>query len=88
MDDLLSILRNYPRQFVGVFWIAFGAFGWALWTTCNKFMIEHLFPDRPADFFVKNGCLYPTWSPLAKAVDADVVALMVTKIRACNDAIW
>ena len=45
-------------------------------------MIEHLFPNRPSNCFLKMFVIVQQWSPLIKVVGVDVVILVVSKIRA------
>ena len=75
-------VQNYLSQFARVFWIAFATFGWSLWTTRNKFTIEHLFPNCPSNCLFRMVVIVEQWSLLVKVVDVGVVTLVVSKIRA------
>ena len=51
-------LRALANSLVGVtervFWVGVGAICWTLWSTRNKFTIEHVFPAKPADCLFKS----------------------------------
>jgi hypothetical protein len=81
-----SDLRNLATSLVGVtkrlFWIGLAAVCWALWTTRNKFTIEHIFPSKPADCLYKLCMFLQQWRSLTKTEDRDNFDLLLSKIRA------
>lgn len=78
--DLFMRLAKYSGQFIHGFWSAFVVLSWFLWTTHNKFTIEHLFPNRPSDCLFKMVVLLPQCIPLAKPMDVDATSMMISKI--------
>ena len=55
---------------------------WTLWTTRNKFTIEHVFPAKPLDFLFKTCIFLQQWRLLIKEEDRDAFDMMISKIRA------
>lgn len=47
--QLLTLANTLSGQLRRLFWFGFAAMSWALWTTRNKFTIEHVFPSKSAD---------------------------------------
>lgn len=69
-------------KFRRLFWPAFVAYSWAFWTSRNKFTIEHMFPNCPADCLLKMVGLLQQWMPLAKDTDSIPLFEIICKIRA------
>jgi hypothetical protein len=64
-----------------VFWVGFVAICWSLWTTRNKFTIEHSFPAKPVDCLFKTGIFLQQWRSLARDADHEAFDMMTSKIR-------
>ena len=79
-------LRALANSLVGaqrrLFWVGFAAMCWSLWTTRNKFTIEHVFPAKPADCLFKTCIFLQQWRLLTKEEDRDAFDDMAPKIRA------
>ena len=78
-------LRILAHNFTGVsrriFWVGLGALCWSLWTTRNKFTIEHVFPAKPADCLFQSCALLQQWKSLTKDVDQEALSGPISKIR-------
>lgn len=48
-SDVRLLTANLQDRSRRLFWIGLGALCWTLWTTRNKFTIEGVFPNKPAD---------------------------------------
>ena len=64
-----------------IFWVGFAAICWSLWTTRNKFTIEHIFPANPVGCLFKTGVFLQQWRSLIKEADHEAFAAMLSKIQ-------
>lgn len=64
--QILSSFSGKARKFI---WIIFTAQSWALWRIRNKFSIEGVFPNQPADCVFKTVLLLQQWRPLTGSKD-------------------
>lgn len=64
-----------------LFWIGLAVVCWALWTTRNKFTIEHIFPAKSADCLFKACLFLQQWRLLTKLEDKHNFDLLLAKIR-------
>jgi hypothetical protein len=62
-------------------WILFAAQSWALWHIRNKIVMEHLFPNQPADCVLKTCIFLQQWRPLLKAKDLAAVEILEELLR-------
>lgn len=58
----------------------FAGLCWSLWTTRNKFTIEHVFPRKPTDLLFKLATVLQLWRPLTKEEDHLVYDGFITVI--------
>ena len=47
--DFLQYRAMQPLQHPLLFWLIFAAMSWTLWITCNKMVIENVFPRKVSD---------------------------------------
>lgn len=80
-DELRLVSSGLHGASKRLFWVGFGALGWALWTTRNKFTIEGVFPNKPTDFLFKMSILLQQWKLLTKQADRDALEAMIIKVR-------
>jgi hypothetical protein len=62
-------------------WILFAAQSWALWHIRNKIVMEHSFPNQPADCVLKSCIFLQQWRPLLKARDRAAVGILEELLR-------
>ena len=55
---------------------------WSLWATRNKFTIEDVFPNKPADLIFKMLILLQQWKLLTKVADVDGMEELINKVKA------
>ena len=80
-DQWWSIVNSLPSKAKKPVWILFAAQCWALWNIRNKFSIEAIFPNQPADCFFKTGILLQQWRILSKPEDQHKVDLLISELR-------
>jgi hypothetical protein len=68
-------------------WVGVAAMCWTLWTTRNKFTIEHVFPAKSADCLFKTCIFLQQWRLLTKEEDRDAFDVMISKIRASANSL-
>ena len=80
--ELRSLASNLSSVSRRIFWVGLGAMCWSLWTTRDKFTIEHVFPAKPADCLFKSCALLQQWKSLTKEDDQEVLSMLISKVRA------
>lgn len=60
------LVRAMSARFRRLFWPAFSAVCWVLWTTHNKFMIEHVFPKSAVSCLYNLTAILQLWKSLTK----------------------
>ena len=86
-SELRALANSLSDATKRVFWVGLGAVCWSLWTTRNKFTIEHVFPAKPADCLFKSCALLQQWKSLTKAEDHDALNLLISKVRASTSSL-
>lgn len=76
-----NLVRDLTGQRLHVFWTAFASQCWSLWTTCNKFTIQHSYPRKPANCLFKLLDLLQRWKPLIKEVDVATFDSLIADIQ-------
>lgn len=79
--ELRPLASGLLGQQKRLFWVGFRALCWVLWTTRNKFTIEHIFPNRPADFLFEYVDLPVEWELLTKEADYDALEELISRVR-------
>ena len=79
--ELRSLASNLSGVSRRIFWVGLGALCWSLWTTRNKFTIEHVFPAKPADCLFKSCAFLQQWKSLTKVDDQEALSMLIYKIR-------
>ena len=78
-------LRHYVNLLSGhskrVFLVGWAAIGWSLWTTRNKFSIEHIFPANPVNCLFKANGFLQQWRLLTKEGDLQAFDAMLSKMK-------
>ena len=80
-DDLRGLVNGLFGNSKRVFWVGFAAICWSLWTTRNKFTIEHIFPANPVSCLFKANVFLQHWRLLTKEADLEAFDDMVSKMR-------
>lgn len=78
--ELRVLTDGLQGQSKHLFWLGFAALCWALWTTRNKFTIEHVFPNKPADCIFKMCMFFQQWRSLTKVADWDALEVLIAKV--------
>lgn len=86
-EDLRPLSCSLRGQIKRLLWFGFSAMCWIMWTTRNKFTIEHLFPNKAADCILKLSILLQQWKSLIKEGNMDVVELLISHVRATANSI-
>ena len=81
-SDLRLLAINLVGAQRRMFWVGLATMCWTLWTTRNKFTIDHVFPAKPADCLFKTCIFLQQWRLLIKEEDRDAFDVMISKIRA------
>lgn len=79
--DVRSIAKSLVGSHKRLFWICWAATAWVMWTTRNKFTIEHKFPSKPAQCLYVILSLLLQWKSSIKEVDKDDLDLIISRIR-------
>ena len=81
-SELRSLANNLSGVSTRIFWVGLGAFCWSLWTTRNKFTIEHVFPAKHVDCLFKSCAFLQEWKSLTKVDDQYALSMLISKVRA------
>ena len=81
-SELRTLASNLSGVCRRIFWVGLDALCWSLWTTRNKFTIEHVFPAKPADCLFKSCTLLQQWKSLTKVDDQDALSVLISKVWA------
>lgn len=81
-DEIMPLASSLVGQLKRLFWFGFFTICWVLWTTGNKFTIEHWFPSKSVDCISKLSILLQQWKSLTKEDDKDVVELLNSHVKA------
>ena len=82
---MVTILDSFSGKTKRVLWLLFAIQSWALWVTRNKFSIEGVFPQQPADVLYKLLIFLQQWRPLMKPSllpQVDVLRAMIQDLFA------
>ena len=81
LAECLAIFMQLPGKNRRCFWILLAAQCWALWQIRNKFSIEGIFPNNPANCFFKTLIILQQWQPLFKPKDKEQLEEFVSKLK-------
>ena len=79
--EVRVLLRSCSGRFRRVFWPIFSAICWVLWTTRNKFTIEHVFPKHPVNCLYNLLALLQLWKCLIKEEEVGDLEAALDKIK-------
>ena len=71
--ELWVLLMSLPPSRRKMLWLFFAAQSWALWNIRNKFSIESIFPNQPADCVFKTAMFLQHWRLLARPEELSVI---------------
>lgn len=80
--DVRILTAGLSGRSRNLFWTGLGALCWALWTIRNKFTIEGVFPNKPADVLFKVSILLQQWNLLTKSADREGLEMLIDRVRA------
>ena len=80
-EDLRQYTNSLSGQSKRVFLVGWAAMCWALWTTRNKFTIEHIFPTNPVNRLFKATIFLQQWRSLIKDGDLQAFDDMLSRMN-------
>ena len=86
-EDLRQCVNLLSGQSKRVFLVGWAAIGWSLWTTRNKFSIEHIFPANPVNCLFKANGFLQQWRLLTKEGDLQAFDAMQSKMKSTASAL-
>ena len=81
LAECLALFLQLPGKQHRPFWILLAAQCWAIWQIRNKYSIERVFPNNPANVFFKTLILLQQWQPLFKDKDKELLEEFAAKLK-------
>ena len=84
---VFRLIKASHRPDRGLAWVGFAAICWSLWTTRNKFTIEHIFLANPVNCLFKANVFLQQWRSLTKEGDLEASDDMLSKMRSTTSSL-
>ena len=86
-EDIRRCINSLAGRSKRVFMVGWAAICWSLWTTRNKFTIEHIFPANPVSCLFKANVFLQQWRSLTKEGDCQAFDDMLSKMKSTTSSL-